>query len=146
MQISKRPPDSLFQLVTDMWTKPFWDAAAEGHLVAPRCGHCGRFRMPPTPFCPNCRSQTIDWVTLSGNGILFSYTIVTRAIFEGMEDSLPYVAAVVELPDAGGVRLITNIVDAPIDAIEIGMKLKAFFDERPSGVVIPRFKMMETPR
>ena len=29
--------------------------ASEHRLVAPRCTNCGEFRMPPAPFCYNCR-------------------------------------------------------------------------------------------
>ena len=35
----------------DALTQPFWDAAAEGRLVAPRCTVCGTFVLPPQPFC-----------------------------------------------------------------------------------------------
>src|SRR6202042_2548452 len=38
----------------DAWTQPFWDAAAEGRLVAPRCTTCGTFVLPPQPFCFTC--------------------------------------------------------------------------------------------
>ena len=98
--VSKRPPQGLFDMVTNLWTRPFWEAAAQQRLVAPRCGACGAFRMPPTPFCPACRSQAVDWVRLSGRGRIFSYTVVSRAIFAGMEQALPYVPAVIELDGA----------------------------------------------
>ena len=142
--LSKRPPDHLFELVTNTWTRPFWDAAAQHRLVAPRCAACGTFRMPPTPFCPQCRSQDLDWVDLSGKGIVYSYTVVDRAIFAGMEGSLPYVPAVIELADADGVRLVTNIVDAPIDAIAIDAPVSVVFDDLRDGVSIPRFTLDRT--
>ena len=97
--------------------------------------------MPPTPFCPECRSQEISWVELSGQGTVYSYTVVSRAIFNGMEDCLPYVPAVVELADAGGVRLITNIVDAPIDAIAVDAPVTVVFDDLATGTSIPRFRL-----
>ena len=74
------PPDALFAPETDRWTEPFWRAAGEGRLVAPRCAKCGTFQMPPQPYCPECLSQEKDWVTLSGRGKLFSYTVMHRAI------------------------------------------------------------------
>jgi len=27
----------------------------------PRCAECGRFRLPPTPFCPHCQSTAVIW-------------------------------------------------------------------------------------
>lgn len=138
-RVAKRPPDSLFQLATDAWTKPYWDAAAEGRLAIARCGACGAYRMPPTPFCPHCRSQTVEWTAASGRGTLYSYSVVERAIMPEMEGCVPYVTAVVELADAGGVRLITNIVDVPIGALAVGLPVRAVFDRLTGGAAIPRF-------
>lgn len=137
----KAPPDELFQLATDVWTEPFWNAAREHRLVAPRCGGCGSFRMPPTPFCPQCRSQAIDWTPLSGRGTLFSYSIVAYPIIPAMEGHLPYVTAIVELPDAGGVRLVTNVVDSMLEDLEVGAALSIRWHDRPDGVSVPRFAL-----
>lgn len=140
-QIAKSPADDLFSLSQDQWTKPYWDAAREGRLTAPRCDECGRFRMPPTPFCPHCLSQRIDWPTLSGRGTIFSFTIVARAIVAGMEDCIPYVPALIDLDDAPGARLTTNIVDVPVAAIAIGAPVNVVFVARRDGVVVPRFTL-----
>jgi uncharacterized OB-fold protein len=139
--IAKSPADDLFSLSQDLWTKPYWDAARERRLTAPRCGHCGRFRMPPTPFCPHCRSQEIEWPTLSGRGTIFSFTIVARAIVPAMEGSIPYVPALIDLDDAPGARLTTAIVDVPVDDIRIDAPVSVVFVERSDGVVVPRFTL-----
>lgn len=145
-RIAKRPPDALFQLATDAWTKPYWDAAAEGRIDIARCGACGAFRMPPTPFCPQCRSQAVEWVTASGRGTLYSYSVVERAILPGMADCVPYVTAVVELADVGAVRLITNIVEARIGDLAVGIPVRAVFDRLPDGAAIPRFILEKDAR
>lgn len=139
---AQRPPDSLFTLVTDQWTKPFWDAASEGRLVAARCSDCGHFRMPPTPFCPRCRSQTIDWVQLPGTGTIYSYTVVERAILPELADCIPYVPAVVEPDGAPGIRLITNIVESAVDDIVSGARVSVLFDAIEGGA-IPRFRIVK---
>ncbi len=139
--IALAPPDALFTLVTDRWTKPFWDAARAHQLVAPRCAACARFRMPPTPFCPHCLSQEVEWPTLSGNGVVFSYTVVTRAIVPEMAGSLPYVPALIDLDDAPGARLISNIVGVPVSAIAVGARVRVMFDDRGDGISVPRFTL-----
>jgi len=58
------PPD-LVDLHPDPWTEPFWLAARDHRLVAPRCRFCGTFRMPPTGFCRKCRQQDVEWVDLA---------------------------------------------------------------------------------
>lgn len=95
--------------------------------------------MPPTPFCPHCQSQAIDWRTLSGRGTVYSYTVVERAILDGMDAHLPYVPAVVELEGAGSARLIGNVVDVEVAAITVGMAVAAVRDEHVNGVALPRF-------
>lgn len=142
-RIAKRPPDGAFTLATDRWTQPFWDAAAQQRLTCAQCGECGRFRMPPTPFCPRCRSQAVEWPTLPGTGVLYSYTIVERATLPGTEDTIPYVPAVVTLDGASGRRIVTNIVDSPIDALRIDAPVNVVFDTLASGAVVPRFRLQE---
>jgi uncharacterized OB-fold protein len=46
-----RFPAILTQTYADDATQPFWDAARQDRLVAPRCTNCGTFRLPPAPFC-----------------------------------------------------------------------------------------------
>ena len=41
---------------------PFWEAAAEGRLVLPRCRACGTYVWYPRTFCPDCRTFGVDWV------------------------------------------------------------------------------------
>lgn len=141
-RIAQRPPDSLFTLVMDRWTQPYWDAAAQGRLVAARCGACGHFRMPPTPFCPHCRSQEIDWVELPGTGTIHSYTVVERAILPELADCIPYVPAVVEPDGAHPIRIITNIVDSAVEDIVGGARVSVLFDPVAGGA-IPRFRIVK---
>ena len=123
MALVKLPPPPAGRIVTDRWTAPFWDAVADRRLVVAQCADCGTARMPPTPFCPTCRSQRIDWTPLSGGGEIYSYTIVVRAIVPGMEAFLPYVPAVIALDGGGGTRLISNIAGCDVDAIAVGMRV-----------------------
>ncbi|MBL8339166.1 MAG: OB-fold domain-containing protein [Rhodoferax sp.] len=144
MALAKRPPPELFKLSTNTWTQPFWDAAARHALVVARCGDCGHFRMPPTPFCPCCQSQRIDWTPLDGRGTVYAYTIVERAIFAGMEAHLPYVPAVISLHGAGEARLISNVVDVEVAQIHVGMPVQVVWDDVPGqGVAVPRFQPAE---
>lgn len=139
MAIARRPPPELFKLSTNAWTQPFWDATARHVLLVPQCGHCGTWRMPPTPFCPACQSQQIDWRTLSGRGSVYSYTIVERGLVAGMDEHLPYVPAVIELEGAGGVRLISNVVDVEVAELRVGMAVQVIWDDQGNGVALPRF-------
>lgn len=139
--IALAPPEALFTPTEDRWTSPFWAAAREGRLTACRCAACGAFRMPPTPFCPECRSQDVDWPALSGMGTLFSFTIVRRAISPEMEGHLPYVPALIDLEGAPGARLMANVVDCLLSQLAIGARVKVRFRMRHDGVAIPEFTL-----
>lgn len=139
--ISKAPPQEMVHIATDQWTKPFWDAAKEHRLVGAKCGNCGTFRLPPSPMCPKCHSQQIDWVQLSGKGTIYTYTIITRAMFPSMEPHIPYVPAVISLDGAGGTRLVSNIVGARVGDIAIGGKVRVIWEDHTDGKTVPHFEL-----
>jgi uncharacterized protein len=119
-------------------TEPFWQAAKERRLVAPQCADCGTFRLPPTPFCPNCQSKAVSWVELSGDAVVYSFAVVHG--FPGMPD-LVLVPAVLDLPDAPGARLVSNIVAvAPAD-VTIGMPVHVDFSPISDGWLLPVFRV-----
>jgi len=130
-------PREHVRIVVNKDTEPFWRAAREGRLVAPQCADCGAFRLPPTPFCPNCQSTAVDWVELTGEAAVYSFAVVHG--IPGMPE-LTLVAAVVDLPDAPGARLVSNIIDiAPAD-VAIGMPLQVEFSPIADGWMLPVFR------
>ncbi len=144
-RIAMPPPAVRAKIDTNSWTSRFWEAAAEHRLEIPRCGSCAIFRMPPTPFCPNCRSQEVEWVEIGGEGLVYSYTIVERAVIPGTEGNLPYVPAIIELPEAGNVRLISNVVSCPVGGIEVGKKVSLVWEDLSQGKSLPQFTITPTP-
>jgi uncharacterized OB-fold protein len=129
----------MYQIETDQWSEPYWKAAAEHRLVLPRCTHCGTFRMP-APFCHECQSQDIVWVEQSGDGAIYSFSVVDYPVISAVKESLPYVPALIELADAPGVRLISNVVDSLVDDIAIGAQVSLTWQDIEGGS-IPRFRL-----
>ena len=95
-------------------------------------------RLPPAPVCPECRSAEADWKEISGRGEVFTYTLVHRPIAADQE--LPFVIAVIALEDAGGVRMISNLVGVSPDELEIGMAVELVWEDMSSDLAIPRFR------
>ncbi|HZR81222.1 MAG TPA: OB-fold domain-containing protein [Candidatus Binatia bacterium] len=124
----------------DRETSPFWEACRRRELRVQRCCDCGRFRHPPLPGCPRCGSARSEWPVVSGRGRVFSYTVVHHAAVPALARDVPYNVAVVELDDAPGARLITNLLDVPADAIAVGVAVEVAWDEPSPGVVLPRFR------
>lgn len=141
--LSKAPPTTHFHLATDRWTEPFWQATARHQLQIPRCGDCGRFRMPPGPFCAACQSQAVEWVEVAGTGAIYSFTIITNPPFPEAADHLPYVPAIIELDGAPGARIVSAVIDSPIEQVEIGSRVALAWQDLPDGVTLPRFRLSD---
>jgi uncharacterized OB-fold protein len=95
--------------------------------------------MPPTPFCPDCRSQDTEWVGLSGRGSIYTFTVARHAVVPALKDSVPYVIAVVSLEGAGDARLITNIVGCQPEEVEIEAAVQVVWDDLTEATTVPRF-------
>jgi len=130
-------PGDTVHITTDPYTEPFWEAARNDRLVAPKCGECGTFRLPPTPFCPNCQSRDVDWVQLSGRAVVYSFSVVHG--FPGLPD-ITLVAAVLDLPDAPGARLVSNVVEVDPADVEIGTEVEVLFSPIADGWKLPLFR------
>jgi len=134
-------PSDYVQITTNPVTEPFWQAAKERRLVAPQCSDCGTFRLPPTPYCPSCQSSAVDWTELSGRAEIYSFAVVHG--FPGYPD-ITLVPVVVDLPDAPGARLVSNLVDVDPTTVEIGQQLTVDFHPITEGWMLPVFRLADT--
>jgi len=122
----------------DAGSREFWDRCA-GHVLSfQRCRDCGTFRNPPGPICYVCRSADTEWVAVSGEGTVFSWTIVTHAVHPALHEYLPFNVALIEFPDAPGVRLISNVVDASPEELSVGLPVRLHWEDT-SSASFPRF-------
>nr|WP_202536730.1 Zn-ribbon domain-containing OB-fold protein [Streptomyces sp. SID8350] len=116
----------------DAFTRPYWDAAAEGRLLIRRCGGCGRAHHYPREFCPYCWSEDVAWETASGRATLYTWSVVHRNDLPPFGGRVPYVAAVVDL--AEGPRMMTEVVECAPAGLRIGMGLTVGFRGPEGGV------------
>jgi uncharacterized OB-fold protein len=119
-------------------TRPYWDAAREGKLLIKRCRACQRAHFYPRPFCPTCWSDDVDWEEASGRATLYTWSVVRQNDLPPWPTRVPYVAAVVDLEE--GPRMMTNVEDCDIDALEVGMALEVAFREETDEITVPVFK------
>ncbi len=135
------PPADIIGLSMSPSTEPFWQAAAEHRLVVPRCTTCGTYRLPPAPFCFNCRAQEVEWIDHDGAGEIYSFTVIRHAVIPQVADSLPFVAAVVELPGTGGCRLVGSVVDCDPGTVRIGLPVTLDWYDVREGESVPVFRL-----
>jgi uncharacterized protein len=116
----------------------FWRAAATGTLLLPRCIGCERVFWHPRPRCPYCGSDRVEWTPSGGKGVIHTYTIVRQAADPYFRARLPYAVAMIDLDD--GVRLMSNIVETPLDALHIGLRVEVVFEAAGEDLAIPLFR------
>jgi uncharacterized OB-fold protein len=119
-------------------SKPFWDAARRHELVTQRCTSCGKHVFYPRLSCPHCGARALEWVPVSGNATVYSYTVARRATHPAFADRVPYVIAIVELDE--GPRMTTNVVGCAPDDVKIGMRVRATFEDMDDDIALVNFE------
>lgn len=99
----------------------FWDGIREGKLLTTKCKKCHRVYFPPKMDCPDCMISGMDWVELSGDAELesFSQVFVKPASFSKYPD---YICAVGKLKE--GPRVLAWLTGIKKEDAKVGMKLK----------------------
>ena len=115
----------------------YWRAAAEGVLLIPRCNACARTYWHPRPRCPHCGSADTGWIESAGKGVIHTFTIVRQSGDPYFKTKLPYAVAIVAID---GVRMMTNVVDTPLESLRIGMPVEVVFEAAAKDVAIPLFR------
>jgi uncharacterized OB-fold protein len=126
--------------------KEFWEGAARGELLVQACGSCGRWRFPPRPMCPHCRSIEVRWEPASGRGTVWSYVVPHPPLLPAYAELAPYNVIVVALEEDETIRLVGNLVESPDGAInevdphsvEVGEPVEVVF-ARVDDVTLPRW-------
>ena len=117
--------------------QPFYDACAEGKLVLQRCQSCGHVLFYPRTHCDACHSEQLLWETASGAGTIASYTVVRRGVSPDFE--APYVIALIDL--AEGPRMMSQVIDADLDAVAVGLSVKVDFAAWSEDITLPVFRL-----
>ena len=114
----------------------FWTSGADGKLRFLRCSKCGYYVHPPSPICPHCLTKTLAPEPVSGRAMVATFTINEQPWIPGFDP--PYAIAMVEIDEQPSVRLTTNIVGCPPEAVHIGLRVQVTFEQR-DDVWLPLF-------
>ena len=115
----------------------FWTGGEDGQLRLLQCQACDGFIHPPRPVCPQCLSEDLAPTILPGTAVVDSYTINRQKWDPSME--VPFVIARVAVDGAPGVILTTNIVNCPVEAVDVGDKVCVVFEQQ-EDVFLPLFE------
>jgi len=105
---------------TDKLDAPYWEATRQGILKVQRCGSCNTWQWGPEWVCHNCHSWDMKWVQIEGRGKVWTWTRCWHPVHPALKTHGPYIAVLVELPQAGNIRMLGNLLGDPLQPIAIG--------------------------
>jgi uncharacterized OB-fold protein len=80
-------------------SQAFWEGTKRHELMMPRCRKCSHMFFYPREACPVCLSSDIEWQKVSGNGRLYSYTVIYQPANRQFNQDVPYIYAMVQLDE-----------------------------------------------
>ncbi len=108
--------------------EPHWDGLKAGKLVVQRCGSCSTWIWGPEHVCYECLAWDPDWVEVAPRGRIHAWTRVHTPGMDELKPVTPYLCVIVELPEAGGIRLIGNLLGPADQPIAIGDEVVGQFE------------------
>jgi uncharacterized OB-fold protein len=125
--------------VPDESTQGFWEAARRGVLAIQHCPACGNYQHPPQPICLKCHASALEFAPVSGEGIVYSWTVMHERRVAGFEDAAPYTVVVVRLAEQPDLHLVTNWpADAPPPALD--QPVSVTFERLDDTISLPQFR------
>jgi uncharacterized OB-fold protein len=122
---------------------PYWDGLRLGDLRIQRCRECMTWRWAPVWRCAKCGSWDLDWLRVEARGRVYSWIRTCQAFAPEMEPIIPYVTVLVEMPEAGNVRLL-GILVGDDGALQIGAEVEGVLQapsELTNGQAVLRWRL-----
>lgn len=120
---------------------PYWSGLREHRLLVQRCDVCAAWQWGPEWICMHCRSADVGWAEVprtSGDyrGEIFSWERVWHPTDKGLADAVPYLVVLVALPEAGGVRMVGNLLGDPGADAVIDSVVRAVFEDHDDYTLV----------
>jgi uncharacterized protein len=122
----------------------YWSSAAEGRLAVQTCQNCGADHHPPVVACSRCQSEELSPTQASGDGNVYTFTVVRQAFDPAYLERIPYLVALIELDDHPSVRILSNLVGVDPADVYVGMAVEVTFEDQ-DGTVLPMFQPRRSP-
>jgi len=117
----KSRPITIIEEIPISKTLKFWEGLKEGKIYATKCMKCGRIYFPPAADCPDCMQSDMEWIELSKEAEIETYThvVIRPTTFSQYK---PYTVAIGKL--AEGVKVLAWLTGFKLSQIKVGMKVK----------------------
>ncbi|ABE29446.1 hypothetical protein DR64_1241 [Paraburkholderia xenovorans LB400] len=112
----------------DGLSAPYWQALRENRLFVQRCARCGTWQFGPEWICHGCHAFNPAWTEVASRGRIYSWERIWHPSHDVLTGYGPYLAVLVELPDAGHVRMVGNLLGDPLQTVTIGSEVEGVFE------------------
>lgn len=112
----------------DGLSAPYWDGLRAGRLLVQRCAHCATWQFGPEWICHRCHAFDPPWQEVAPLGRIYSWERIWHPAHAALQGHGPYLAVLVELPQAGRVRMVGNLLGDPLQAVRIGAEVQGVFE------------------
>ena len=97
----------------------------EKKIWGKKCPKCKKVLTPPRKNCPFCTVPTADWVELTGEGTVDTFTVVHRGTnIHPMKTPFAYAIIKLDGADTGFLHMLGEV---DVNKIKEGMRVKAVF-------------------
>jgi len=102
----------------------FAEDAKGAKLLGSKCRSCGQLFFPKAQFCFNCFSDSMEEITLSRRGKLYSYTI---GHMPSTHFQPPYAVGFIDMPE--GIRVFAPLKMTEDKPFKVGMDMEVVIEE-----------------
>jgi uncharacterized OB-fold protein len=119
--------------------REYWEGARRGELRIQHCSTCGKYQHYARMLCSHCGETTLEWVTASGKGTVYSFTVIRQNGVPPFNERVPFVVATVDL-DEEGARMIATMPSVEPGDARVGMRVRAAFRPASDDVAFVDFE------
>ncbi|SEE49077.1 Zn-ribbon domain-containing OB-fold protein [Bradyrhizobium erythrophlei] len=117
----------------DGLSAPYWEGLRQSKLLVQRCGRCDTWQFGPEWLCHRCHAFDPVWTEVAPRGRIFSWERAWHPSHAALKGHGPYIAVLVELPHAGGIRMVGNLLGDPEQVVTIGADVEGVFEHHPES-------------
>ncbi len=112
---------------------PYWEGTRRGELWVQKCAGCGNWQWGPEWLCHSCNSFDMTWRQVEGKGVIYSWERPWHPVHPALKERGAYTVVLVELPHAGNIRMLGNLLGADDQEVIIGSEVAAVFEDHPDA-------------
>ena len=132
----------------DFDSAAWFDATKNKEFNLGQCNDCGHKFWPVWPGCAKCSSVNVGLSPIKGEGVIYSYNVVTQPIIAHLVNAVPYIHAIIEIPDGenpdGSKTRVGGLMLDDEEDVGIGAKVKLEWDDHPEqDYKIPRWRVVD---